>query len=151
MAIVNTTLAELTDLVGKELGPSAAQRITQEQVDTFADATGDHQYLHVDPERAKDGPYGTTIAHGFLTLSITLPLFAEILDVTDVSTKINYGLDKVRFPSPVKVGESVTMTSTVAEVTEIRGGVQVAVDNVVTSEGSSKPAVAARSVLRFYA
>ncbi|WP_129360218.1 MULTISPECIES: MaoC family dehydratase [Micrococcaceae] len=150
MAIVNTTLAELKDLVGKELGPCKAQRITQEQVNTFADATGDHQYIHVDPERAKNGPYGTTIAHGFLTLSLTLPMFAEILDVTDVSTKINYGLEKVRFPSPVKVGDRVCMTSILAEVKDIEGGVQVEIDNAVTSEGASKPAVVARSVLRFY-
>ncbi|WP_129661805.1 MaoC family dehydratase [Rothia uropygialis] len=150
MAIVNTTLAELKDLVGKELGPCKAQRITQEQINTFADATGDHQYIHVDPERAKNGPYGTTIAHGFLTLSLTLPMFAEILDVTDVSTKINYGLEKVRFPSPVKVGDQVSMTSTLAEVKDIEGGVQVEIDNAVTSEGASKPSVVARSVLRFY-
>jgi len=104
----------------------------------------------VDPERAAEGPYGTTIAHGFLTLSLTLPMFAEILEVTDVSAKINYGLEKVRFPAPVKVGERVSMTSVVADVKEIDGGVQLEVDNAVTAEGASKPAVVARSVLRFY-
>lgn len=150
MTAKNVTLAELQDLVGQELGPCEAREITQDQVNTFANATGDHQYIHVDPERAAEGPYGTTIAHGFLTLSLTLPMFAEILEVTDVSAKINYGLEKVRFPAPVKVGERVSMTSVVADVKEIDGGVQLEVDNAVTAEGASKPAVVARSVLRFY-
>lgn len=143
--------SELATLVGVDLGYTQWREVTQDQVNTFADATDDHQWIHVDPERAKDGPFGGPIAHGFLTLSLLIPLWVELLDVQGVATKVNYGLDKVRFVSPVKVGDRIRMTATIAEVTEVGGGVQLAVDATIEIDGGTKPAVVARSLQRFYA
>lgn len=143
--------ADIATLVGTELGPSPWIDITQERVNTFADATDDHQWIHTDPERAKDGPFGGPIAHGFLSLSLLIPLWESLLDVDGVTTKVNYGLDKVRFVSPVKVGSRVRATATVAEVNQIPGGYQLTVDVTIEAEGNSKPAVVARSLQRFYA
>ncbi|MGL3150209.1 MaoC family dehydratase [Microbacterium sp. A196] len=145
------TYADLATLIGSELGPSEWIDITQERVNTFADATDDHQWIHTDPERAKDGPFGGPIAHGFLSLSLLIPLWESLLDVEGVTTKVNYGLDKVRFVSPVKVGSRVRATATVAEVTEVAGGAQLTIDVTIEAEGNGKPAVVARSLQRFYA
>jgi acyl dehydratase len=145
------TYAELPSLVGTDLGWSSWLDVTQERVNTFADATDDHQWIHVDPERAKDSPFGGAIAHGFLTLSLAVPMWTELLDVDGVGMKVNYGLDKVRFISPVPVGSRVRMNAVIAEVTEIAGGFQLTVDQTIEAEGSSKPAVAARGLYRFYA
>ena len=143
--------ADLAGLVGQELGPSDWLVVDQERIDTFARATDDQQWIHTDPERAKDGPFGTTIAHGYLTLALVVPLFAQLLDVEDVTTKLNYGLGKVRFPSPVPNGSRVRLTATVAEVTVLPGGgVQLAFDAVVHVDGQSKPACVAQPVFRFY-
>ncbi|QEE60966.1 MaoC family dehydratase [Salinibacterium sp. dk2585] len=147
----STTLAELETLVGKDLGASSWIDITQERVNTFADATEDHQWIHVDPERAKDGPFGAAIAHGFLTLSLTIPLWTELLDVTDATTKVNYGLNKVRFLSPVKVGSRIRLQASIATVEEVKGGLQITVDMTVEIEGADKPAAAAQAIHRFYA
>lgn len=143
--------SDLASLVGVDLGYTQWREVTQDQVNTFADATDDHQWIHTDPERAKDGPFGGAIAHGFLTLSLLIPLWVELLDVQGIGTKVNYGLDKVRFVSPVKVGARIRMTATIAEVSEVGGGVQLAVDATIEVEGGSKPAVVARSLQRFYA
>lgn len=144
--------ADLASLVGKELGPTDWREVTQEQVNTFADATDDHQWIHTDLERAtKESPFGAPIAHGFLTLSLLIPLWESLLDVEGVTTKVNYGLDKVRFVSPVKVGAKIRMTAVVAEVEEVRGGYQLAIDATIEIEGGEKPAVVARSLQRFYA
>lgn len=143
--------ADLPTLVGKDLGYSQWREITQDQVNTFADATDDHQWIHTDPERAKDGPFGGPIAHGFLTLSLAIPMWTELLDVEGVTTKVNYGLDKVRFVSPVKVGARVRMKAVIAEVTEVSGGYQIAVDQTIEVDGGTKPAVVARGLSRFYA
>ena len=143
-------LAELPSLEGKDLGFSDYLEITQERINTFADATGDHQWIHVDPERAKDGPFGTAIAHGFLTLSLAIPLWGSLLDVPDATTKVNYGLDKVRFVSPVPVGSRIRMSAVVSGVTEVAGGFQLAVDQVIEVEGGTKPAVVTQSLYRFY-
>ncbi|KAE8764253.1 MaoC family dehydratase [Georgenia thermotolerans] len=145
------TFQDLPGLAGTDLGFSGYREITQEQVNLFADATDDHQWIHVDPERAKDGPFGAPIAHGYLSLSLIIPFSEELLDVEGVTTKVNYGLDKVRFPSPVKVGSRVRMGSTVREVTEVPGGYQLTLDNVIEVEGGTKPAVAATTLFRFYA
>jgi acyl dehydratase len=142
---------DVADLAGTDLGYTDWTEITQEQVNTFADATGDHQWIHTDPERAKDGPFGGAIAHGFLTLSLAVTFWTELFDVEGVSTKVNYGLDKVRFISPVKVGSRVRMTAVIAEVTEVAGGYQFAVDQTIEIEGGTKPAVVARGLYRFYA
>jgi acyl dehydratase len=143
--------ADLASLAGRDLGFSDYLEITQERINTFADATDDHQWIHVDPERAKDGPFGAPIAHGFLTLSLAIPLWDALLDVTGVTTKVNYGLDKVRFVSPVPAGSRIRMSAVIAEVTEVTGGYQLGVDHVIEVEGAPKPAVVTRSLYRFYA
>jgi len=151
MAIVTTTIAELPSLEGRELGASSWLAVTQQRIDTFADATDDHQYIHVDPERAKDGPFGTTIAHGFLTLSLFIPLWSEILEVTDASTLVNYGLDRVRFTAPVPAGSNVRLQATLKTVAEVKGGYQLHVDGVIEIEGQERPAVVLESISRVYA
>jgi acyl dehydratase len=148
---LTATYAELAGLAGTEIGPSDWLEVTQERVDTCADATDDHQWIHVDPERATEGPFGGPIAHGFLSLSLIIPLQSQVFDVEGVSTKVNYGLDKVRFVSPVKVGARLRLTGTIAEVIEVAGGYQLVVDIVIETEGGTKPAVVARSLQRFYA
>ena len=150
---MTTTIAytDVAGLAGTDLGYTDWVEITQQQVNTFADATGDHQWIHVDPERAKDGPFGAPIAHGFLTLSLAVTFWTELLEVEGVTTKVNYGLDKVRFISPVKVGARVRMNAVVAEVTEVGGGYQLTVDQTIEIDGATKPAVVARGLYRFYA
>ncbi|MCC5781959.1 enoyl-CoA hydratase [Kocuria sp. CCUG 69068] len=143
---------EVKNLVGKSLGHSAWREITQEQVNTFADATDDHQWIHVDPERAQEGPFGAPIAHGFLTLSLLIPMWSELFDVTGVKTKVNYGLDKVRFTSPVKVGSRIRMTVTITDVQEVKGnGLHLVADGTIEIEGEERPAVVATFLNRFYA
>ncbi len=143
---------EVKDLVGKNLGHSAWREITQEQVNTFADATDDHQWIHVDPERAKEGPFGAPIAHGFLTLSLLIPMWSELFDVTGVKTKVNYGLDKVRFTSPVTVGSRIRMSVTITDVQEVKGnGLHLVADGTIEIEGQERPAVVATFLNRFYA
>jgi len=143
------TLADLTALVGRDLGASSWVQIDQSRIDTFAAATDDHQWLHVDPERAKDGPFGTTIAHGYLTLSLLAPLWTEILEVREVSTKVNYGLNKVRFPAPGPVGSKLRATARLAALEPIPGGAQLTVDATVECDGSDKPVCVAQMLLRF--
>ncbi|WP_432958210.1 MaoC family dehydratase [Micromonospora haikouensis] len=145
------TYDRLADLAGTDLGHTDYRTVSQDQVDMFADATDDHQWIHVDPERARTGPFGAPIAHGFLTLSLAVPFWTELLEVKGVSTKVNYGLDRVRFPAPVAVGSRVRMRATVVEVTEVRGGYQLVVDQTIDIEGGAKPAVVARGLYRFYA
>jgi acyl dehydratase len=143
---------EVKNLVGKSLGHSAWREITQEQVNTFADATDDHQWIHVDPKRAQEGPFGAPIAHGFLTLSLLIPMWSELFDVTGVKTKVNYGLDKVRFTSPVKVGSRIRMTVTITDVQEVKGnGLHLVAEATIEIEGQERPAVVATFLSRFYA
>ncbi len=149
-----TTIAAYADapaLAGTDLGWSEWLEVTQDRVNLFADATGDHQWIHVDPDRAASGPFGAPIAHGFLSLSLTVKFWSELFDLEGVTTKVNYGLDKVRFVSPVKVGARVRMNAVIAEVTEVAGGYQFAVDQTIEIEGGSKPAIVARGLYRFYA
>jgi acyl dehydratase len=150
---MTTTLdyADISGLAGRDLGWTDWLEVTQDRVNLFADATDDHQWIHVDPDRAKDGPFGAPIAHGFLTLSLAVKFWTDLVDVEGVTTKVNYGLDKVRFVSPVTVGAQVRMNAVVAEVTEIPGGYQLAVDQTIEIEGGTKPAVVARGLYRFYA
>jgi Acyl dehydratase len=143
--------ADLPGLVGTSYGPGEWLEVSQERINTFADATDDHQYIHVDPERAKDSPFGGTIAHGFLTLSLVIPLWSALFDVDGVTTKVNYGLDKVRFITPVKAGSRVRMSFVLAAVEEVKGGVQIKVDATIELEGSERPAVAVEFLARFYA
>lgn len=151
MSITVNGLDELKKLADSDLGTSEWIEVTQERIDTFADATGDHQWIHVDPERAKDGPFGAPIAHGYLTLSLFIPLFTELLDVQGVTTKVNYGLNKVRFPSPVKVGSRIRLVGKLSEVEDVPGGVQITVDGTIEIEGAAKPAAVLQSLSRFYA
>jgi acyl dehydratase len=145
-------LDEIKALAGRDLGRSDWLEITQERVNTFADATGDHQWIHVDVERAAGGPFGGPIAHGYLTLSLVIPLFTELLRITGTTMSVNYGLEKVRFPSPVRVGSKIRLAATVAEVTEVAGnGVQMVLDFTVEIDGQPKPACVARPVYRHYA
>lgn len=141
---------QLAALEGENLGYSGWITVTQERINTFADATDDHQWIHVDPVRAAEGPFGGVIAHGFLTLSLAIPMWTELLDVTDCQTKVNYGLEKVRFISPVKAGSKIRMTGTIASVTEIAGGYQIGVEQTIEIEGVEKPALVAHGLYRFY-
>ncbi|MHA5047013.1 MaoC family dehydratase [Streptomyces sp. SD15] len=151
MSITVNGLDELKKLAGGDLGSSEWIEVTQERIDTFADATGDHQWIHVDPEKAAAGPFGAPIAHGYLTLSLFIPLFTELLEVEGVSTKVNYGLNKVRFPSPVKVGSRIRLVAKLASVEDVPGGVQIAVDGTIEIDGGGKPAAVLQSLSRFYA
>lgn len=143
--------ADLPALAGHDLGNSEYLEITQAQINMFAVATNDHQWIHVDAERAVEGPFGVPIAHGFLTLSLVIPFWDALLDVEGVTTKVNYGLEKVRFVSPVPVGSRIRMTAVIATITEIPGGYQLGVDQTIELEGGTKPAVVAHGLYRFYA
>ena len=141
----------LPDAVGQQLGHSEWHTITQDQVDQFAEATGDHQWIHVDVERAKaESPFGGPIAHGYLTLSLIIPMYSEVLVVSDAKMGVNYGLNKVRFPSPVPVGAKVRLTATLKDVEEVAGGLQVTIAGVIEAEGGSKPVCIAEPVFRYY-
>jgi acyl dehydratase len=138
-------------LVGRHLGHSDWVTITQEQVDAFADATGDHQWIHVDPERAaRESPFGGPIAHGFLTLSLLPMLVPQILETSGFRMGVNYGTEKVRFPSPVPVGARVRAGATLDSATPFEGGVQLTVTVTVEVEGAGKPAMVATTVSRRY-
>jgi acyl dehydratase len=141
---------ELKGLAGKDLGVSEWLEITQERVNTFADATGDHQWIHVDVEKAKAGPFGGPIAHGYLTLSLVIPLFGELLKVDGVKMGVNYGLEKVRFPHPVPVGSKIRLNAKVVSVEDVPGGTQSTFDFTVEIDGVAKPACVARTVYRQY-
>ena len=144
-------IAGLKALEGQHLGYSDWLEITQERVNTFADATGDHQWIHVDPERAKDGPFGGTIAHGYLTLSLGPVLMPTILTVSGVRMGVNYGADKVRFLSPVKVGSNVRLGAELSKLEELPGnGAQVYMTFTFEIEGSEKPACVAEIIFRYY-
>jgi acyl dehydratase len=146
-----TTLSELPALKGSELGTSDWIEVTQDRVNLFADATDDHQWIHVDAERAKaESPFGGPIAHGYLTLSLLIPMWSQVLTVTDSTMAVNYGLNKVRFPAPVPVGSKVRLTATLADVEEIKGGYQLTVSAVIERENGDKPVCIAEPVLRFY-
>ena len=147
-----TTMTELPSLKGQELGTSDWVEVTQERVNTFADATDDHQWIHVDVERAKaESPFGGPIGHGYLTLSLLIPMWSQVLTVTDSTMAVNYGLNKVRFPSPVPVGSKIRLTATLADVEEVAGGLQVTAAAVIEAEGATKPVCIAEPVFRFYA
>lgn len=140
----------LKAMVGQHLGYSEWHEVTQEQVNLFADATGDHQWIHVDVERAKAGPFGAPIAHGYLTLSLAPMLLAEIQQVNGVAMGINYGLNKLRFPSPVPVGSKVRAGAELASVEDVGGGVQVTMATTFEIEGGTKPVCVAEILFRDY-
>jgi acyl dehydratase len=137
-------------LVGEQLGESDWLEVDQDRINQFADATGDHQWIHVDTERAKQGPFGTTIAHGFLTLSLIPALTGGLLKIDGVRMGINYGLNKVRFPSPVKVGSKVRASVRNVSVEDVQGGIQIVNEVTISIEGEAKPACVAETVSRLY-
>jgi acyl dehydratase len=143
--------ADLQGRVGTEIGVSDWLEVTQERVNAFADATNDHQWIHVDREKAATGPFGGTIAHGFLTLSLTVTLSSQVeLDVGSPKMAINYGLEKVRFPAPVPVGARIRARVGLASVSDVEGGTQVNRQVVMEVEGGEKPAMVAETVSRYY-
>jgi len=150
MATVVENIDGLTPLVGTHLGYSDYHTVTQEQVNLFADATGDHQWIHVDPVRAAEGPFGQTIAHGYLTLSLLPVLLHSVLQVRGVGMGVNYGTNKVRFTSPVLVGSQIRAGATLASLEEIAGGAQVALDVIVEMKDAAKPSCVAQVVYRYY-
>jgi acyl dehydratase len=139
---------ELLATAGSPLGRTAWMVVTQDRIDTFADATDDHQWIHCDPARAAEGPFGSTIAHGYLTLSLLIPMIEEVLVIGGKTTSINYGLEKVRFPAPVPVGARIRLVAAMAEATPIDGGIQVMLDCTVERDGADRPVCVARVVLR---
>src|SRR5919202_2115119 len=144
MATIVNGIDELKAKVGEHLGYSDWHEVTQEQVNLFADATGDHQWIHVDPERAaKESPFGGPIAHGYLTLSLVPDLLPQIVEITGFRMGVNYGTEKVRFPAPVPVGSRVRAGATLSSATPFDGGVQMNMDVTVEVEGGSKPAMVA--------
>lgn len=147
MTLTIANVDELATYVGKPLGTSGWHEVTQEQVNTFADATGDHQWIHVDVERAASGPFGGTIAHGYLTLSLLPMLSAEIVHVDGLAMGVNYGLNKLRFPSPVKVGSKVRGTAELLSLKERPGGfLEQTTKFTVEVEGADRPALIAETV-----
>ncbi|HEU4567610.1 MAG TPA: MaoC family dehydratase [Marmoricola sp.] len=141
------TFEEIESAAGQELGASDWVEVTQEQVDRFADATGDHQWIHVDVERAKHGPFGGTIAHGYLTLSMVPMLGAQVMSLETPGAKLNYGVNKVRFPHPVRVGSRIRARVTLGEVTDVPAGKQLTARYTVEIEGQDKPACVAETVV----
>ncbi|MGW5518803.1 MaoC family dehydratase [Nocardia africana] len=150
---MNTTVdtpVDLLALVDKPLGTSPWIALHQDDVNTFGRITHDEQWIHIDVERAKAGPFGGPIAHGYLTLSLVGPLFASLLNVRQASMIVNYGLDRVRFPAPVPAESRVRLSATVASATEVPGGVQLVADATLEIEGGTKPGCVARPVYRYF-
>ncbi|HZE07069.1 MAG TPA: MaoC family dehydratase [Solirubrobacteraceae bacterium] len=145
-----TDLAGLPALAGTHAGHTEWQVMDQARVDKFADATDDHQWIHVDTERAKKSPFGGTIAHGYLTLSLVAPISQQLVRVTDATTGINYGLDRVRFPAPLPVGAEWRGGLEMVEVTDIPGGAQMKLRVTIEIKGSEKPALVADALVRVY-
>ncbi len=135
--------------LGRHLGHSEWIEIDQDRVNLFADATGDHQWIHVDPERATKGPFGAPIAHGYLTLSISNLFLPQIVEVRGFSAGVNYGVDKVRFPSPVKVGARIRAGAELTAISEVNGGLQTTIVITIEIEGGTKPACVIESLSRW--
>jgi acyl dehydratase len=150
-AAVNTVdFADLESLIGKDLGATSWRTIAQDRIDLFAEATDDPQWIHTDPVRAKDGPFGTTIAHGFLTVSLLIPMLEELLSVQGVTTKINIGMNTVRLTAPVKVDSRIRLVGRIVSVTPTKGdGKEFVWDCTVEIEGAQRPALVAEAVWRF--
>jgi acyl dehydratase len=144
------SIDELKAKAGSHLGYSEWREITQERVNRFADDTDDHQWIHVDVERAKTGPFGQTIAHGFLTLSLAIPMLEEVFDVEGTKLIVNYGLNRVRFPAPVPVGSRIRLGADLKSVEDVSGGVQAVIEVTFELEGGAKPPCVAEILYRYY-
>jgi acyl dehydratase len=145
-----TSLADAPLHLGRKVGPTEWRRMTQEQVNQFAEVTGDHNFIHVDPERARKTPFGGTIAHGYLTLSLLAPITQQLLVVTDAATSINYGLNKLRFPGPLPVGAEFRGHGEIVEVTPFEKGLQVLAAFTIEVKDAPKPALVADCLFRYY-
>ena len=145
-----TDIAGLRERAGTHVGYSDWQEMTQERVNRFADATDDHQFIHVDVERAKETPFGGTVAHGYLTLSLMAAIMGELLKVSGVKMGVNYGTDRVRFPAPLPVGAQFRGGGEIVEVNEVPGGVQVKSKCTIEVQGSEKPVCVAECLVRLY-
>lgn len=141
-------MASLRDAAGADLGVSGWIEVGQDRITAFAEATEDRQWIHVDPQRAADGPFGTTVAHGYLTLSLLPEITGQLFEITDAAVRINYGLNKVRFPSPVPAGSRIRGRATIVSVDEVPGGLQVVIATTIECEGAAKPACVAESIVR---
>ena len=151
MATVFETPADLENAVGKQLGVSDWLEIDQQRIDKFADATGDHQWIHVDPERAKNGPFGATIAHGYLTQSLVNYFLPQIVEVHGISMGVNYGANRIRFPAPVRVGSRIRGSAELLGVEETKdGGIQATIRVTVEIEGSERPGCVIDTISRYY-
>jgi acyl dehydratase len=148
--VVINGIDELKSRIGDEIGISEWREITQEDVDAFADVTGDDQWIHVDPERAKDTPFGGTIAHGYFTLSLAPRFSYDLFELQGIAFGLNYGLDKLRFPAPMPVGGKVRMRMQVQDVSDIPGGAQITMLLTFEREGGDKPVCVAESLSRVY-
>jgi len=144
-------LDEFIAASGTDLGYSDWMLVDQKRIDTFADATGDHQWIHVDPDRAASGPFGQTIAHGLLTLSLYPVLMFQVYQVNNIKMGVNYGFNKVRFPSPVPVNSEVRMSVSIGEITTFDGGAQAVLPSTIEIKGASKPAAVLEAIVRFIA
>jgi acyl dehydratase len=148
--MLTVSIADLKDRVGQPVGTSQPHTITQEQANEFADATGDHQWLHVDVQRAKEGPYHGTIAHGYLTLALLPALMDECVRVTDAKALVNYGVNKLWFPAPVPVGSTIRGSLTLNSCEEAHGGLELDVGFDIRVEGAEKPSAVGESVFLIY-
>lgn len=143
-------LDELYNYLGKHLGYSEWHQVNQDQIDKFAEATGDYQWIHVDPEAARQGPFGSTIAHGYLTLSLVSALLPEVLSITGIGIAVNYGANKIRFPSPVLSGTKIRLGGQLSEIVDFSGGTQITVVVTIEAENSNKPSLVAELIFRYY-
>ena len=150
MPRIISTLDEFETIVGEHLGYSDYLVVTQEKINLFADATGDHQWIHIDPERAADGPFGAPIAHGYLTLSLIPALIGQVFLVENLTFGVNYGCNKVRFAAPLPAGSELRLGISVASVERIEGGAQVVLDATLEIKDSTKPSCVAQVVYRYY-
>ena len=149
MLVING-LDGVREYLGKELGVSDWEEVTQERIDAFAEVTGDDQWIHVDPERAKDTPFGGTIAHGYFTLSLAPRFTYDMFTVEGINFAINYGLNRLRFPSPLPVGSKVRMRAKLVNLEDVPGGVQMTTELTFEREGGEKPVCVAESLTRMY-
>jgi acyl dehydratase len=147
---LSTIIDEIPGLVGRTFGPSSWFQVTQDDVNAYADVSRDHNPIHVDPAAAARSPFGRAVAHGYLTLSLVVPLMAEVFEVTDMGTGMNYGLDRLRFPAPVPVDGRIRLRGEVLETNPVQGGQQITVRVTFDVDGSSKPACVADLLLRYY-
>ena len=150
MPTIFATRDALAAASGTDLGATDWLEITQERVNQFADATGDHQWIHTDPERAKDGPFGGTIAHGYLTLSLSNYFLPQLIEVQNMKMGVNYGCNKIRFPAPVKVGARIRGAGVVQSVEEVKGGLQATIVITIEIEGSDRPGCVIESLSRYF-